>query len=683
MPSKLRRLFELARRSSPVGTFGFFRQDLASLLASAESAETLGEKVHWVEDFVAWIRLSAAPEVNARGKGPGTIQAVRVRYFLQALERNPTGRAAVSKLLTSLLLGTDAIRLFSETGLPSDDGFVSEAVERGLRHVLPTPRDDRDLGALFSRIFTVPSDADWLRGLDAATVISFFTLVFPDEETRLAIRTHFLTAMRESLILLSSQVEALGLSSEIRVRSEVRAASLSAFYRLREAVSDTLEGRREPSPEIFWPLFGLCAEEISSAFRHLEEHGVSVAIVYRLEKMERNLGRMASFVAILFSRAEGALPAAWLGLLAELVRAKIARDSMRSLVQSNLHMLARKIVERTGASGEHYITSSPREYFTMLLSAAGGGVLTAGTALLKVFIAFTHPALFFEGLFSWFNYSGSFLLMQAFHFTLATKQPSMTASALAAKLKEAGDLSEFAELVARLTRSQFAAALGNIGAAVPTAFAIDWLFFRSTGTHMFSAEYAHHTVESLHPWRSPTVAYAALTGIVLWVASIGAGWMENFFVYRRLPETMSQSPWLKTVLGPARAARFAGWVTSSMAGIGGSVTLGFLLAFIPISGRFFGLPLDVRHVTLSTAALTFSFCALPETTPHQIALGAISIALIGMLNFGVSFVAALFTALKARDVRRERLGRVRRALWVRMRRAPASFLLPPLRGDKR
>lgn len=682
MPSKIRRLFELARRSTPVATFGFFRKDLASLLASAGSADSLGEKVQWVEDFVEWIRLSSAPDLSTRGKGPGTIQSVRVRYFLNALERNAAGRAAVSKLLTSILLETEAVRLLAETGLHSEDGFVGEAFERVLHRFLPTPRDDRNLSALFSRIFSAASDADWLSGLDGATLSAFFTLVFPEEETRRAIRKHFVSAMRESLIVLSSQVESLGLSSEIRVRSHVQTVSLSSFYRLRMTVADALEGREVPTAATFAPFFALCREEINSSFLHLEQHGVSVAIVYRLEKMERHLTRMEYLVSILFSAEDPARTSAWLHLLADLVRSRIANESMRSLVQSNLHMLSRKIVERTGVSGEHYITSSPKEYFSMLLSAAGGGVMTAGTALLKVLISFTHPALFFEGLFSWLNYSGSFLLMQAFHFTLATKQPSMTASALAAKLKEAQGLGEFTELVSRITRSQFAAALGNIGAAVPTALATDWLFFRSTGAHLFSATYAHHTIESLHPWKSATIGYAALTGIILWISSIGAGWVENFFVYRRLPETMRQSPWLQTFLGAARAERFSAWVTNNISGVGGSVTLGFLLAFTPISGRFFGLPLDVRHVTLSTAALTFSFCALPETTAHDVALGALSIAMIGLLNFGVSFVAALFTALKARDVRRERLARVRKALWIHLRQRPLSFLYPtgPRRG---
>ena len=72
--------------------------------------------------------------------------------------------------------------------------------------------------------------------------------------------------------------------------------------------------------------------------------------------------------------------------------------SLRALVYTNLHLLARKLVERAGQTGEHYITTTRREYWQMLASAAGGGVLTLGTAAAKLQISTLHLPLFIEGL---------------------------------------------------------------------------------------------------------------------------------------------------------------------------------------------------------------------------------------------------------------------------------------------
>jgi site-specific recombinase len=70
------------------------------------------------------------------------------------------------------------------------------------------------------------------------------------------------------------------------------------------------------------------------------------------------------------------------------------------------------------------------------------------------------------------NYAASFVLVMLLHWTVATKQPAMTAPAMAAKLKDmsAPDAIErFVDEVAHLLRSQFAAIVGNLGLVAPGA----------------------------------------------------------------------------------------------------------------------------------------------------------------------------------------------------------------------
>src|SRR6185295_6040783 len=103
---------------------------------------------------------------------------------------------------------------------------------------------------------------------------------------------------------------------------------------------------------------------------------------------------------------------------------------LSDIARGNLHLLARKIIERAGHTGEHYITTTRVEYVKMLLSAGGGGVLTTGMAALKYFVAWGHYEPFVEGVLSSTDYAVRFIVMQLLGFTLATKQPSMTAAAL-------------------------------------------------------------------------------------------------------------------------------------------------------------------------------------------------------------------------------------------------------------
>jgi site-specific recombinase len=317
----------------------------------------------------------------------------------------------------------------------------------------------------------------------------------------------------------------------------------------------------------------------------------------------------------------------------------------------------------------------------MLVSAGGGGVLTTGTATLKFLIGWAKFAPFVEGVLAATNYATSFIVMQLCGFTLATKQPSMTAAALASSMSEhAGhkDLQNLVTMIARITRSQLAAAAGNIGLVIPTALVFAELWRRQTGASFLDEDTARYVIHSLHPTRSGTVFYAALTGVLLWCSSVGAGWLENWSTYRRLPEAIAEHR-VHRLVGRRVTRFFARAFQHNISGFGGNVTLGVLLGMTPVLGKFFGLPLDVRHVTLSTGALMLAASALgsAELASPEFLGACAGIAVIGALNFGVSFFFALQVALRAREVGyRDRL-RLLLSVAITFVRSPLQFLVPP------
>ncbi len=657
------------RKISPFELSKGFRNDLSSLMLQAGSASSIGEKVEWMESLVDWIRLS--PSADAKGSA-GELRSVRIRFLLQSLDKNEAWKKNISRMFRSLILETEIIPLLCETGLNSEEGFLSETFERILQSIVPSPQDNRDLAELFSRIFDEDSDPEWLENIDGELARSLSQIIFSDPDTDSKIREKFSVSLSEAILIICAHLQSLGLQAEIRKRTYIKSANSSAFSKLHFHLLDSIK-RGQLDFQQFTQLEEDCRNEILSGFAHLEEHGVSVSIVYRLERMEKFLHRLRLLVATYFSDSSN--DKVVLKLLANLISSNLERKSLRAFLKHNLHMLSRKIVERTGISGEHYITQSAKEFWQMFFSALGGGVVTAFTTLAKFVVTKSNPALFFEGLFSWINYSGSFLFMQACHFTLATKQPSMTASSLASHLKEGSSPEDFSLLVARIFRSQFISAVGNIGAVIPIALLISFIQVHAFNGEILSVDAARKTIASLDPTRSLTIFYGALTGIVLWLSSIGAGWTENWFVLRRIPETLSQSPFLKRVFGK-RAEKVARWINKNVSGIGGNLCLGFLLAFIPVAGSFFGLPLEVRHVTLSAGSLTYAFYAVPSPTAAELAMGAFSVFCIGLLNFGVSFAAALFVAIRAREVRAKRLHLFRRNLLLFARKRWWLFFYP-------
>ena len=109
-----------------------------------------------------------------------------------------------------------------------------------------------------------------------------------------------------------------------------------------------------------------------------------------------------------------------------------------------------------------------------------------------------------------------------------------------------------------------------------------------------------------------------------------------------------------------------------------------MLDLVPALGSFFGLPVEVRHVTLAMGQLAAALGALgPELLRDPAFWRCLAaIPLIGALNLGVSFTLAFRVALASRALRVRERGRIYRAIRSRFTRAPLSFFWPPADGPQ-
>jgi site-specific recombinase len=215
---------------------------------------------------------------------------------------------------------------------------------------------------------------------------------------------------------------------------------------------------------------------------------------------------------------------------------------------------------------------------------------------------------------------------------------------------------------------------------IVTALLFDLIYTSVAGETFLDAKDSQKVITSFdpNPFVSGTLFFAALTGVLLWLSSLFAGWFENWIVYRRLPEAIEHHRWGKR-LGKQRMARWARFLEHQAAGLGGSVALGVMLGMVPVFGKFFGLPLDVRHITLSTGSLTLAMSSVGIDGAGWSAfiMASLGIASMGLLNFGVSFALALVVALRARDVPRGERRTLPGAVLRRFLRSPLEFFFPP------
>jgi site-specific recombinase len=631
---------------------------LRILLARCNAEAPLAEQLVAIEQLGRFV--VAGPNIAGSA---GHSALVRLDLLVVALERIPAAQRRFRAVLHSVLSSTRGIKLLGEIGLPNDRGLLAETTDRLARKFLPQPPALHELWLLAQRIFRHLDDLAWL-GPAADPLLHRLATAGGDAWSPLR------HSVLDAIGLITTRIAALGMAEALRIRGTTDLIRESPLYLLTRA-----------KPQDMPPLIAASRKHLDQIRIALEDHGVSVDVVYSLDAIERGLARIELLLP--FADPDDAIEPTYeiRALLAAVGRGLVGGRSFTQLLADNMRLLARKVIERAGRTGEHYVTSSRREYWKMLGSAALGGVLTCGTAIAKFLVKWGHWPLFIDGLLSSLVYAGSFVVMQLVGATLATKQPSMTAAALAGTIRDRagpGRLDELVRLIARIARSQFAAAIGNVSAVIVTSLAFDTLWRNLTGESFLDPGTAGGVVKSFHPFASGTIFFAALTGVILWMSSLVAGWFENWVVYRRLPEAIEHHRFGKR-LGKKRMARLARFLEQQAAGFGGSVSLGFFLGMTPVFAQFFGLPLDVRHVTLSTGSLTLAIQSLGVDAIGwgPIIWASVGIAIIGLLNFGVSFALALVVALRARDVPRGERRMLPGAVLRRFVRKPLEFFYPP------
>mgnify|MGYP006144971689 FL=1 len=644
-----------------------------TLLAAIDADAPLAQRHLWLMDTLRWVRGDAADVIGA---------VARMRALLDALAADPALRQRWRDWWNTFHETVDITPLLADHGFAPRTAFLSEFGHRMRRKLLPGTPETTDLAELFNLLLPTAFDVQWIKALDTATLQRMQATLLDENDGE-----RWSAELMDALTYCVSQVSATGFASEVRVRMSPQAQRDRAFHALPAALESLRQAVQQHGPRspqalqaagALSELLDACRHAAYTVYAHLEDHGVSVGIVFRLRQLRERIVRIKVLLDCLQSEQPGRANAA---LLADLVQVGLDSRSIRALIAASSHLTAAKVAERSAESGEHYITRNRAEYSDMLGKAAGGGAVLGLTTWIKFSLYGLTLSAFWAGFAAGLNYAVSFVLIMLLHFTVATKQPAVTAPAMVAKLRDikaTGAVRRFVDEVANLFRSQVAAILGNIGLVIPVVLLISAVLQFTTGNAMIDTAKAEHTLHDLHIL-GPTLLFAAFTGVLLFASSIIAGWMENWFVLHKLDSAMAHNPRFTDVLGRERAGRWAGFMRRNISGLTANISLGFMLGLTPAFAQFFGLGLDVRHVTLSAGQVSAAGFALGLDVLSQPAFwsAVAAVVLVGPINLTVSFYLAFQLALRSQNISQVNRRLIRAALWRRLRVAPMSFLVPP------
>ena len=664
----------------------------ASPAPAAGEADLAGSPI---ADAVAALPHPADPSVlidlvhglRPRRKGSPQESAEAVRALTRRLAADPASAQALRANIAEILAARQHRYLYADTGITRAEGLFRGMIGRIGSRLLPRAPHDGYLRDLFLQLFDRPDDHRWVQAVPADDWQALWDTLGIEKSAELPGFKRARREILEAMNLLAVRLQTLASEPEI-IRLHVDEHSdpmvFEALATLTRGFSRGLAGSAEASESrrvVLQDAIAECDRELARWRRLMQVHGTTSELSQQLLGAGQMLARLRILAQLVAPRNADERFHRGLRLFQKLVEEQNRETSLRHLWRRSTNLLARQITEQAGKTGEHYVAGSRSEWFSMFRAAFGAGLIVGLMALLKIGITGLHLPPLWHALAVSLNYAAGFVVVHLLHFTIATKQPAMTAALIASTVRTdrhaRRSLPRLVQLIVAIFRTQMVAIAGNVLAAFPTAVALFLAVAWMAGPDWISPDKATKLMQEQHPFASLALVHAAIAGVCLYLAGVVAGYYDNLGALTRMPDRIRRAPWLAW-LRPAVRERLSAYVERNLGALAGNVVFGFLLGMTGFVGLLLGIPLDIRHVTFSAANLAFGAAASGWTLPWQsFALLCGGVIAIGMVNLGVSFTLALGTALRANGVRLTDQRRLWELLKRRFLRSPSVFFWPP------
>lgn len=613
------------------------------------------------------------------------------------LTSRPRYASALRRYLFSVVSARKLVHLCTDTGITLSESFFYAAWLRLAYKILPPLNNDDYLRDVFGTLFNHADDYIWIHGVDEKVWLSLINAI--DFRVRPPAKLdNILNELLSAIQVLSYRISAIGLEPElVRNYPDIERYE-SAFLRQNDEVNSYVTEYRDwlvdqtkahRDGQQIEVLLSQCEEVVIKIHRAAIHQGVSISLNRLLLRVTQSMARLrtllnlieATEIEVPADQPDEARPAMQicLRLFKELVYFDNRKYSLGDLVSANTNLVALQITENAGRSGEHYVANNRREWLEMFRSASGAGFIVGFMSTIKMVTGKLLLAPFGYAFLYSMNYSLGFMLVHILHCTIATKQPAMTAALIAKSLDQSKqDLDDLCELVVQVCRTQFIAILGNISIAMPTAFAIAWAIYFITGHHFVNPDKALNLLHDINPVASLSLFHAAIAGVCLFLSGLISGYYDNKASYNRIPERLLQLSSMNWLFGMERWKRMTDYIGNNLGALAGNFFFGIMLGSIGQIGVILGLPIDIRHITFSSANFAIALAGLDnELTWNVWIVSLTGVLAIGIVNLAVSFTLALYVAMRSRHVSFEQSRQLVALLWKRFVRRGRDFFFPP------
>ena len=634
-----------------------------------------------------------------RRKSKNKKTSLNIDELIAEIKHKPESIAFFKEKLHNVFANKQKVILFTDAGLLNSVSFFKELRRRISRQLLPDQPSEENIQYVLNQLFYRPSDVKWVHKIPLDNWKELFEILavstfYEDSESKTTSKQILLAIM-----ILSQRMGGLALQTDVRRMVPEYAHLNSPFIALDDELNNLARTlSKEDKPYLYIQdheldykqlniLAGQCEDFVNKADANTSKYGVSFSVNQTLLLIRQQIKRIKRLYNYLFIEKEADKCEKTIAFYLDMVKTNSKKNNIRKLIDDSVYNITYEITNYTGKTGEHYITSTTGEYFKMLKTALWGGVIVGFMCLVKLYMSMQpDQSDFFRALNYSFNYAIGFVLIYLTGSTLATKQPAMTASTIAKTLESLSDndnnkekqkhYTEFSALFTRLFRSQFIAFVGNVFGAFPVSMLLAIGMSYLSGYNIATKK-SLHLLEDLNIWHTPVFLHACIAGIFLFLSGIIAGNVASVNNFNNFYYRLSEHPFLKGFFGKVRMQRVANWMQQKWPSVVSNIWFGVFMGSAWAIGHFFGLPIDIRHITFASGNLAYGLYGMNFIISLENILWCIlGIGIIGLGNFIVSFGLSLWIALRSREVPASELKYLGRCVWRAFKTHPRAFFFP-------
>ena len=617
-----------------------------------------------------------------------SLKRTNFEVFLAYLKNNEEIKNNFQDYLFLLFSNKSFTKALTDANILSENAFFPELKKRISYKFLPPVEDENTISYIISKVlFNPKSDLDYIKNIKPENGSEFFKLMeiekistLPKVKKELLISANIL-ALRSVGNALEAGITKMVPEYKnfdnpfVALQSELD----SLICRFKKDKDLQIDSKDVDYKQIKIYL-QQCLDFVDKAFKNASKFGISSKINQSLLKIRQQLKRIQDIIPILVVDTEEDILTNSKNLVSNTLKYNSHRNNVRELIDDSTRLISHLITSHTAETGTHYIATSSKEYLKMFWKASGGGIIVGFLCIFKMMMSYSHGSEFSHAVLYSLNYAFGFIIIYLLGFTLATKQPAMTAATMAKVLHDESssekNYKEFANLVAKLSRTQFIAFVGNVLWSFPVALAIiygmDWFLDKNYATLK-----ADKLLKDLNPIESKAILHACIAGFFLFISGIISGNISNSSIFNQIPERISQSPFLNQVIGAKNSKKLSDFYTKHWAGIISNFWFGIFLGVIAPLGVFLGLDLDIRHITFSAGNFALALYGKGfDIDTYTFVISLVTIFLIGAFNFIVSFGLSMLLAFRSRKVNFGELTIIYKTILKYFIKNPLRFFIP-------